>query len=184
MRRPAQAYAEYARSRTHHAPWSALRRIAFVALIQGVAIAMAATQTVAAPVVASLAACWSAALAVQLLAAVILIRSARTRTIPVSGALDLFYLGHAPWSLWLLTCAAAFTWLLPYFTWIVLLTMVVPVALTARIVIAFAQHVLGLSRREALRRTMLHQVGIWLALIGCLAAAVALWPRIAGYLDR
>lgn len=164
--------------------WVAARRPLFVVLIQGVAIAMAATQSVGAPLVASVAVCWSATVLVQLLAAAILIASSRRRTVPFSTALDLFFLGHAPWSLWLLACAAALTWLLPYFSWILLLTMAVPTLLTARIVYAFAQQVLGSSRSEALRRTVVHQLAVWALLLGYLATAVALWPRLVGFLGR
>lgn len=180
MLSPAAAYGEYASGGRSSGLWIGVRRPLFVALVQGVAIAMAATETVAAPIVVSMIVCWSVAVIVQVLAAALFIRVAPARTTSFSGALDLFFLGHAPWSLWILASAAAFAWLVPYFTWIVLLTMAVPAALTARILVAFAQTVLGMDRRAALRLTALHQAFIWIVLLGYLGAAVALWPRAIG----
>ncbi len=184
MLSPAAAYRRCATRAGGGGLWVAARRPLFVALLQGVAIAMMATNTVAAPTVASVTLCWSAAVLVQLLAGTALILSAPRRAVSFTRAVDLFYLGHAPWSLWLLACAAGarapITWLLPYFSWIVLLAMAVAAALTARILVAFAQTVLGLDRRAAVRRTALHQTVIWLVLLGYFAAAVALWPRIVG----
>jgi hypothetical protein len=179
---PVRAYATYAPSLTQSGLWIAIRRPLFVALIQGVAISMVATRTVALPVVLGATACWTMAAVVQLLAAAPLLAAAHRRGVNLTRAIDLLFLGHAPWSLWLLAAAAVMTWGaqssgLP---WIVILTMVVPAAITARIVYAFSRGVLAMERRAALRHAALHQTIIWSAFVAFIAAAVALWPRILG----
>ena len=181
MLAPARAYAAYARDDRSGA-WRAAGRVLFIALVQGVAISMFATHTVAVPTVISVTLCWSSALAIQIFAALILIASAPRRTVSVSRALDLLFLGHAPWTLWLLAWTVLLSWGsdvggLP---WIAVTTMIVPSAVTARIVVAFAERVLGMTHGEALRSALIHQGIIWIALVGFFWQAVQLWPRILG----
>ena len=178
MLAPARAYASYLPAQAGSGFWIAIRRPLFVALIQGVAIAMTATRTVAAPVVISVAICWTATVAIQLAAASILIASAPHARVGPARAIDLLFLGHAPWSLWILGAAAALTWGPNASEWIMILTMVIPAAVTTRIVFAFARTVLGMDRRAAVRYAALHQIIIWIAIILFIATAVALWPRI------
>jgi hypothetical protein len=180
---PARAYREYVRRAAPAGFAAALGRPLLVALVQGVAISMAATQSVAAPLVASVTAYWSISVLVQLLAALVLIRPAVARgSLPVTRALDLFFLGHAPWSLWLLLSAGvmAFAPSVWWLRWIALAGMIVPVVLTARIVAAFGEVVLGYTRRDSIRRTIVHQgltVGLFVVYI---ATGIQLWPRVAG----
>ena len=83
---PGRAYARYARPDGGNGLWTAARRPLFVALVQGVTISMAATETVAAPVVASVTACWAVAVAVQVIAALLLIRTAPANHIGTCSA--------------------------------------------------------------------------------------------------
>ncbi len=179
---PARAYARYARLDGGNSLWTGARRPLFVALLQGVAISMAATESVAVPVVASVTACWAIAVAVQAVAALLLIRSAPAPRVGVNGALDLFFLGHAPWSLWLLVSAASMVLAssIGLLRWVALATMIVPAALTPRIVAAFDEAVLGSTRRAAVRRAILHQGLIWTTLFVYIAAGIGLWPRVIG----
>jgi hypothetical protein len=184
MLAPRRAYAEYAPAHTGRGVWVAVRRPLFVALIQGVAVSMAATRSVAAPVVASVALCWTTALIVQLIAALVLISSTPRRDISIACALDLLFLGHAPWSLWLLAAAGALTWgpSASGIPRLAIAAMVVPAALTARIVAAFAETVLRTSPQTAIRRAILHQGLTWAALVAFIATAIQLWPRLIGML--
>ena len=183
MLSPRRAYAQHA-AEPDGSVRHVIGRLAFIALVQGLAIAMAATHTVAAPVVVSVTICWTAALLVQLFAALILIASAPRRPITLTRALELLFLGHAPWTLWLLLCGAALTWApeIPGLSWIPVLAMIVPIAATARIVTAFGEQVLGLSHRHAIRRTLVHQGTIVGTLVAFFSTAVQLWPRIIGAL--
>ncbi len=179
---PARAYARYVRADGDNSLLTGARRPLFVALVQGVAISMAATESVAAPVVASATACWAVAVAVQVGAALLLIRTAPAPRVGANGALDLFFLGHAPWSLWLLVSAGGMVLAssVGLLRWLALATMIVPAALTPRIVAAFDQAVLGSTRRAAVRRTILHQGLIWTTLFVYIAGGIALWPRVIG----
>lgn len=182
MLSPRRAYAEVAGEPGRGGILVALRRPAFVALVQGVAITMAATGTVAAPVLASVTICWSTALVLQLAAAIVLIRSAQLPRPGTARAIDLLFLGHAPWSLWLLIFSAAMT-LAPsaaVLRWTAMFAMVVPAALTARIVVAFNEIVLHADRRRAVRRAAVHQALMLGALGLYVAAAIQLWPRLIG----
>lgn len=181
MLAPRRAYAAYAPAHARRGIWIALRRPLFVALLLGVTIAMTATHTVAAPVVVSLTICWSAAVLIQLATALVVVGPRSRRSMPLSRALDLFFLGHAPWSLWLLAVGAMATWMPERMdALITVLTMLVPAALTTRIVAAFSAVALGAGRRAAVTRAALHHAITWMAIIAIVAAAIALWPRILG----
>lgn len=180
---PVRAYREHVRRAAPAGLAAALERPLLVALVQGVAISMAATQSVAAPLVASVTAYWSIAVLVQFVAALVLIRPAFARgSVPVTQALDLFFLGHAPWSLWLLFSAGvmAFAPSAWWLRWIALAGMIVPAVLTARIVAAFGEVVLGYTRRESVRHTMVHQAVTVGLFVVYLATGTQLWPRVAG----
>lgn len=181
---PARAYREYARGAAPAGLSVALRRPLLVALIQGVAISMTATGSVALPLAASVTAYWSAAVMIQVIAALSFILSGPIR-VPLPRALDLFFLGHGPWSLWLLLFAGVMTFApaAGWLRWIALAGLVLPAVLTARIVAAFGEVVLGCTRRESVRRTVLHQaltVGVFVIYI---AVSIQLWPRMAGLFE-
>ena len=179
---PSSAYDEYMRAAAPGGAWTAVRRPLFVAVLQGAAIAMAATHTIAAPVFASVTLCWSAAVLVQLAGAIALIRSGSAPRVGTARAIDLLFVGHAPWSLWLLGAAGVRTFApsIPFLRWSSLAAMIVAAALTARIVAAFAEFVLGADQRQAVRRTVLHQTITLGTLIAFIAIAIQLWPRVSG----
>jgi hypothetical protein len=186
MSRPRDTYAEALHAPGDESVWAAARRPCLVALIQGVAISMAATESVALPVVASVTAYWAPAVLVQVVAALVLIHSGPrpARHVPLARALDLFFLGHAPWSLWLLLSAGVMV-LAPSVSmlrWIVMAGMIVPAAATARIVAAFSQVVLGCTRRESVRRTILHQALTLGVLVVYIAITTQLWTRAVALL--
>lgn len=183
---PSRAYAKYARDGGAAGIWIGIRRPLLVVLIQGVAIAMTASHTVAAPLVASASVYWSSAVVVQVAAASMLILAADRRDLPFSHALDLLFLGHAPWSLWLLVSAAALTWGTDVagLHWVMVGSMIVPACLTARIVHGFATTVLGVERRRARRLTAAHQAFVWAILLGYLGMGIQAVPRVVGALAR
>lgn len=178
MLQPSAAYRRMAQEYPALRAARALRRPAIVALVAGGAISIGATGRATAPLVLSTTLCWSFALAWQLLAAAAVAGAPRTRlTFP--QRLDLFFVGHAPWSLWLLG-AAAWSRLFPDNTdfYFLLHTVAVPAAWTFLIVYGFGRGVLELTRRRALFRAALHQAIVWLFAFTYVAWAVALWPRI------
>ena len=180
MLHPTAAYRSLAENYPPLGAAGALRRPAFVVLVIACAIAIAATGRVTAPLVISLGFTWGWTVLWQVLVAAVITRSA---TVPLTFAqrIDLFFAGHAPWSLWLLLMAA-WSRLLPQFTdlYAILVTVIVPGAWTLVIVRGFCGGALGLPRREATVRAIAHQALIWGVAFVYVAWAVALWPRFVG----
>jgi hypothetical protein len=54
----------------------------------------------------------------------------------------------------------------------------VPAIWTAILIFAFCRTVLDCGRREAIRRTVVHQAIIWSMTLVIFALAVQLWPRV------
>ena len=163
-------------------------RVFFTVILNGAVIAVCATGRAPFELVASVSIYWSFAAALQLLAGMLLVRSARTLAVPMARALDLFLLGHAPWSLWLLALSAFFA--IDYGASPVpfsgarplLATAVIPIVWTAVIVSAFGRSVLRLSPRAAIARAVLHQTLLWGATILFFTWLTDSWARAAAVL--
>jgi hypothetical protein len=154
-------------------------------LILGAASGAAATGRVDGQVVLSGALCWSFVIGIQVAAAILLVQSAPARHVDLRRALELWFLGHAPWSLWMLTVAAvAFTVPAIVSLELGLLSATIPSLWTAALVGAFCRHVLRSDRRRALWQTAFHQAVTWSSIIGYLAVATQIWPRILGQIAR
>jgi hypothetical protein len=184
MLHPSAAYRQLVQQYPMIHPLAALRRPALAALVAGAAVSIAGTGRVTVPLLLSTTAYWSFAFVWQLLAAAIATRAAH---VPLSFAqrLDLFFAGHAPWSLWLLI-AAAWSQVFPAHAdlYIVLCTSAVPAVWTSIIVFVFCTGALGLEHRQAIVRTLLHQSLIWLLAFVYIAWAVALPARASALLAR
>jgi hypothetical protein len=179
---PAPTYAALVRMPRGIGALAALRRPLLVAVIVGCTVAILATRHAPAALVVSTTLCWSPVVLVQIAIALAAIAGPARRTIGVPRALDLFFASHTPWSLWMLAViaygpSAADRSLLP-----ILLPALVPLALTARMLVAFFREVLGLGAREAMVRTLVHQAVTWSLLLILFGAAVAIVPRILQHL--
>jgi len=161
--------------------WRALSRPALTLLILGAASAAGSTGRVDAALVLSGTLCWSFVVAIQIAAAVVFIRSARPSDVDTRRALELLFLAHGPWSLWILAVAAA-AMAVPSIVSlnVILAGALVPSAWTAALLVAFCRRVLNDDRRRALRRTAGHLAVTWAFILGYLAVATQLWPRILG----
>jgi hypothetical protein len=183
MSAPPSAYRRLAFG--HHASLAgALKRPLLVAIILGTSVCIYAIHRVTLGLMLSAVLTWSFAVIVQLLAAAAFVASSKRRRVSLPAAMDLFFMGHAPWSLWLLAVAAWAAWL-PHplkMDYIVLATAAVPFAWTAVIVFAFCREVLNDPPRLAVIRTLFHQSLIWTFTGVYIAVVVALWPRIIGTL--
>jgi hypothetical protein len=145
-----------------------LRRPALVAVIIGGVITLTTTGTLAPGLFLSSVLTWAVAPLVQaLLAAALIALVRRRRQLPLSSALDLFFAGHGPWSLWLLALALAVMLKLPLGLgalpgrFLVLTTAIVPIAWTAVLTFAFCRTALGLRARGALVWTAAYQLALW-----------------------
>ena len=115
----------------------------------------------------------------QIVTAAILIGRAG-RALGYSRALELFFLGHAAWSLWLIA-AAGYVYASSDATRredLLLITAVVPLIWTAVMAFSYCRVVLRLDARQAFRRIVVHQ-GLTVLVIGAYVAwAIQLWPRL------
>ena len=112
------------------------------------------------------------------------IGSARSRRAGLLRALDLWFAGHLPYSLWLLTTAAAFA-AAPWASLDLLIVLaVIPAVWTAVIVAAFCRHVLGTSRAGARWRAAVHFVVMWAIALELVALSAGGWFQITRAVTR
>jgi hypothetical protein len=166
-----------------------LRRPLFVCLVLGVAVTLGATGRVSAGGVLSSALVWSHALLVQMAALAATMAVARhvlhAAAVPFARATDLFFMGHLPWSLWLLGLAGAAAVEFPegVARWpsavqtAVIASGLVPIVLTFRITLAFGREVLALPRRAAWLAAAFYAALIYAYTIAHAGWATALWSR-------
>jgi hypothetical protein len=165
--------------------WRALVvRPVLVAGVNGLAVTLSAAGELFPTLWLGSALTWAWAPALQMLLAaplIVLARALGGSRLRLSSALDLFFLGHGPWSLWLMGAGVALGWHLPNTTGFdfmpVARTIVVPIVWTVLLVFAFFRVGLGLSRAKAVLLTLLYQGLLW----GCVylyvgVATYRLWP--------
>jgi hypothetical protein len=176
---PAATYLTLIRERTQSTWLAVLGPPAFFMLLVGTLVAMIATRRVTMGLVLTIALSWSASLLVQAVAGAVIIASARERAVSPLRAFELLFLGHAPWSLWMLGVTALAPAFQPYLpSRIVGASLVIPIAWTAVIVSAFCRTVLRTPKGGARRRTLLHQLVVWGIALGLLSLAVGGWAPI------
>ena len=155
-----------------------LRRPLLVALIIGTAVPVMAVQRVTLGLLLASTLSFSFVVAIQMAVGAALIVSVPSRRLSMSRALDLWFAGHAPYSIWLLTVAAVFA-ALPWASLDALIALAVPpAAWTAVIVAAFCRNVLGTSRRGARWRAAAHFVAMWAITLELVALSAGGWFQI------
>jgi hypothetical protein len=176
---PSATYARLLAERASDHPFVFVRRPVLVALVIGTAVSMSATGHPSVESVVSVTLCWSVAVAVQMLAGWVLVRSSRLRGLTVPQAMDLLFMGHLPWSVWLLA-AGGYLAAVPTSASIgaVLLSVVVPMFWTARLLTAFCRTVLGASPRHARLQALLHQSIVWGIGLVFFVVAIGGWDRL------
>jgi hypothetical protein len=183
--RPSRAYAEL----VHHADSGrllAIRRPALVLMILASSLGIMATGRLDASLVASLVLCWSFAPILQLLAARLVILSTPERRVGVARALDLLFMGHVPWSLWLVALAGIGALGLDSDVLRIggMVSAPVIAVWTALIIRAFCLEILRTTPRGAVIRTLLHQALIWTVTGVYIAVAIQAWPRLIAVVSR
>jgi hypothetical protein len=178
MLNPRRAYAALVRERGRVPAVVSLRRPLLVAVVLGVSVSIAATGRATPALVLGTTLSWSYIVLLQLAIAVPLIAPGARRTVGLARALDLFFAGHAPWSLLALAAAVWAPSPIGRPMWPLVALTIVPVALTPRIVAAFFGEVLELSPRDARRMTILQQALTWAVLVAIFWVVSALTPRL------
>lgn len=158
-----------------------LRRMLLVAAIIGTSVTVTATEHVDVWLVIAGTAGWSFVPLLQLGTGLMLLRGSRP---PRRASLGRYFDTHWPWSVWILATHAALLVIpqLRGYTLGLLVTAVVPILLTIRLLIAVCQEQLGIPRRAAIRRVAEHQVFTYALVLIYLQLAIALWPRVVGVL--
>ena len=166
-------------------PVRLLRRPLLIGLVLGVSVALGATGRASAGLVLSCALAWSFVPAVQLAAFALTTRIVTGRPPADARAVDLFFMNHLPWSLWLLTVSGGAALAFPdgVAGWpdavhaAATASILVPIAATARITRAYFGEVAGLPPRRARAATALYQGLVWAFAIGFASWAVQVGPR-------
>ncbi|HEY7190890.1 MAG TPA: hypothetical protein VH436_30270 [Vicinamibacterales bacterium] len=155
-----------------------LRRPAMVVLVIAVMSPIMAVQHVTVGLVATAALSWSFAVVLQSIVGLGIIASAPARRITVLAALDLWFAGHVPYSLWIMVGFAAIT-IMPFRSLGVLIgSAIVPAIWTAFIVAAFCRTVLGTTASGARWRAAAHFVSIWAITSSYIAWAAGGWFQL------
>ena len=179
---PGETYARLARASARATLLTAIRRPLLVAIVLGVSVAKAATGHVTPALVASTILCWSFVIVLQAAIGLGLMAGAARRTVGSARSLDLYFAGHAPWSLWILAVAASPS-PLGHPIWPFLIAAIVPLFLTARTTNAFFREVLEMDPRHAVMRTVAQQAITWGCLVILYGTAVAWMPRVLEWVD-
>jgi hypothetical protein len=177
---PAAGYRRLLENNTPVPWWRALERPAVVLLIVGVVVPVMALQRVTIGVVATAALSWSFVLAIQSLTGAAVIASVPARSIDATRALDLWFAGHLPFSLWLLVTAGWVAMSASMSMEVLVLSAVVPSVWTAIIVSAFCRTVLGTTRNGGRWRAAGHSMATWGVGLSYIAWAVGGWFRLLG----
>ena len=178
MMSPGETYARLARARSRGTILTAVRRPALVALVFGVATAMASTGRVTPELLAATTLSWLFVVVLQAAIALPLIAAPARRTVGLTRGIDLYFAGHAPWSLSLLAAAAWGPSPVGRPLWPIFVAAAAALLLTARIVAAFFREVLELDPRHAVIRAAAQQAVTWLVFVALYGTAVALAPRV------
>ena len=160
------------------------RRLGIILLVIAVAIPIMAVQRVTIGYVAITAVSWSFVLLIQLLIAVLVVLSVPSRPIGIRRALDLWFAGHFPYSLWLLVMSAVVANLESAPAEMVIVLGLIPALWTSAILSAFCRVVLGTSRRGARVRAVLQFVVVWSIGLQYVALASGGWFQVAGPVVR
>jgi hypothetical protein len=96
----------------------------------------------------------------------------------MSRALDLWFAGHVPYSLWLLLAAAAIAAMPAAGLDGLIAVAVIPAVWTAVIVAAFCRNVLGTSRAGARWRASAHFLAMWGIALQLVALSAGGWFQV------
>lgn len=172
MVQPASAFGSAAARPLDGGLWTACRRPLFLTFVLGCLASLIASRVLTARLVVPTVMYWSLISIVEILALAVVVR--RRDRLSLEATIDLFFAGHAPWTLLLISVGASLAFLPPEIGWLLLLrawvwiTMVV-IAWSAYIDFCFFRFYLGASRAAAVRNVVLFRLLAWTAIIAIFA---------------
>ena len=179
---PGATYGALAASRAHASWIQALAGPLITAVVLGTTLSVAATHVASLRAVIGVALFWSFVPAVQLFSAWTICRRPPRANVTLPRAIELLFLAHLPYSLWLVGFAAG-SFAVPPGPALVnglLASAVVPVVWTPLLIAAFGRAVLGCTPREARRRTIAHQAITWGVILALAILAYQPWVGSGG----
>lgn len=157
----------------------ALERPALVAVIVGTAVTMSSAGRVPLGLVTMGIVCWSFVPLIQWVIGMVVISRASGRPLRMPRCLELLFLGHLPWSLWIMARVgvSAFT---PFIIGRAgeVASLVVPGIWTTVVVFAFCRAVLGCADARARVLTVTHQMLTWTAVFAYAFFFSGVWARM------
>ena len=157
----------------------ALKGPALAGLVFATCGSVIATTAASLWTILSVALCWLFVPATQLLGAWLMCRRSLTPDLTATRAIELQFLAHAPWSLWLVGLGFASIWFPPKpFLSLIVVTVLVPAVWTPVILASFCRSVLRLDAHKARRRTAAHQLAIWALIAVYALLSIQPWARM------
>lgn len=169
MLRPVSTYRQLSKAADHFGVWIMIRRPLFVALVIGSFVSITVSGHLTISLLFDGMVFWSFLPILQsiLMSGIVIIFG--RRRIPTSKALDLFFMGHGPWLMWLLAMAATclFFPVKQFYLWPIQWGWILPVSLLAAWIwssvtsFAFLRGVLEVSKLRAMALLVLYTVLLW-----------------------
>ncbi len=176
---PSSVYRTLAPQAAGTTPRTALARPLLVAVVIGCAMAISATGRITTGLAVSCILCWSFVPALQMLTGSRML-TPHTGGLGTAARMDLWFMGHAPWSLWMLAAAAIFTWSAETtrIEVFVAASAVIPAIWTGIITYAFCRVVQQAPVHSAVRRAIAHQAVTLALIVAYLFLVARPWARV------
>jgi hypothetical protein len=165
MCQPNRAFQYIAMQPTGRGAWLALRRPLFVAFMLACGISLMTTGVLTLRLLISVMAYWTFVPAIEVLAlAVVLWRTQREGAF--AAAIDRFFMGHGPWTLYLIAFAGSLAVVPPNIGWTLITTvwlwmLAVVLCWSFYVDFCFFRWITGARHPVALRRVLIHRLMTW-----------------------
>jgi hypothetical protein len=157
----------------------ALEGPAYVAVLLGGLTAVSATGRITLSLISSGILCWSFVPLLQMATAAPLALRSPFSDIAPARALELWFLAHGPWTLWIFGAIGVLATTNASQTWVVI-TGVAPGCWTAWLITVFFREVLRLPARRAIARMLAHQAMTWAVILTYIELTTATFTRVLG----
>jgi hypothetical protein len=161
-----------------------LQRLGVILLVIGIAIPVMAVQRATILLVVTAALSWSFVLAIQVTVAAFVIASVPARPIGTLAALNLWFVAHLPYTVWMLAASVMMATSRYASAELLIGSAIIPAAWTFVIISAFCRVVLQTGRAGAWWHAIAHQLVIWTIALSYVAWAAGGWFQVLGPIDR
>src|SRR5262245_35637092 len=175
--RPASSFGSIGARAAGGRVWTACRRPLVLTVVLACIVSLLASGTLTLRLVLSASTYWVTTPLAETLALAIVLGRRRDR-VGLPRAIDLFFAGHAPWTLLLLAIAASLAFLRPDVGWRLLIHVwpwfaILAIAWSAYIDVCFFRAIVGANRATAVRDVVVLRLLTWTAVV-----AIFAWPSM------